>query len=201
MNRRTMMKRMIIALALSLSIAACGSGGTGNQPPPLAGARIGGPFTLVDKAGKSVRWSDFKGRYRIVYFGYAYCPDVCPMDVQSLMKGYRLFKKDSPELADDIQPIFITIDPERDTPAVVGEFTAAFSDQLIGLTGTPGQVKQAARAFSVYYTKGETSGEGGYLMDHSRAAYLMGRKGEPIALLPTDKGPQAVADELARWVH
>lgn len=201
MNRRTMMKRMIIALALSLSIAACGSGGTGNQPPPLAGARIGGPFTLVDKAGKSVRWSDFEGRYRIVYFGYAYCPDVCPMDVQSLMKGYRLFKKDSPELADDIQPIFITIDPERDTPAVVGEFTAAFSDQLIGLTGTPGQVKQAARAFSVYYTKGETSGEGGYLMDHSRAAYLMGRKGEPIALLPTDKGPQAVADELARWVH
>ena len=201
MNRRTMMKRMIIALALSLSIAACGSGGTGNQPPPLAGARIGGPFTLVDKAGKSVRWSDFKGRYRIVYFGYAYCPDVCPMDVQSLMKGYRLFKKDSPELADDIQPIFITIDPERDTPAVVGEFTAAFSDQLIGLTGTPGQVKQAARAFSVYYTKGETSGEGGYRMDHSRAAYLMGRKGEPIALLPTDKGPQAVADELARWVH
>lgn len=201
MNRRTMMKRMIIALALSLSIAACGSGGTGNQPPPLAGARIGGPFTLVDKAGKSVRWADFEGRYRIVYFGYAYCPDVCPMDVQSLMKGYRLFKKDSPELANDIQPIFITIDPERDTPAVVGEFTAAFSDQLIGLTGTPGQVKQAARAFSVYYTKGETSGEGGYLMDHSRAAYLMGRKGEPIALLPTDKGPQAVADELARWVH
>lgn len=201
MNRRTMMKRMIIALSLALTLAACGEGSTGAEPPPLAGARIGGPFTLVDKNGKTVRWSDFDGRYRIVYFGYAYCPDVCPLDVQSLMKGYRQFAGEQPELAAQIQPIFITIDPERDTPAVVGEFAAAFSDRLLGLTGTPEQVKQAARAFSVYYARGEASDEGGYLMDHSRAAYLMGRKGEPIALLPVDEGPQSVAKELARWVR
>ena len=201
MNRRTMMKRMIIALSLALTLAACGEGSTGTEPPPLAGARIGGPFTLADKHGKTVRWADFDGRYRIVYFGYAYCPDVCPLDVQSLMKGYRQFAGEQPELAAQIQPIFITIDPERDTPAVVGEFAAAFSDRLLGLTGTPEQVKQAARAFSVYYAKGEASDEGGYLMDHSRAAYLMGRKGEPIALLPVDEGPQSVAKELARWVR
>ena len=94
----------------------------------------------------------------------------------------------------------MTIDPERDTPAVVGEFAAAFSDDLVGLTGTPEQVAAAARAFAVYYEKGDVSEGGGYLMDHSRAAYLMGREGEPIALLPVDKSADEVAAELERWV-
>ena len=74
-----------------------------------------------------MRWSDFDGKYRIVYFGYAYCPDVCPLDVQRMMQGYERFKEAEPELAAQVQPIFITIDPARDTPAVVGEFTSAFS--------------------------------------------------------------------------
>ena len=202
MNRRTMTKRLIATLALSLLLTGCDSG-PGNAPaePPLAGSRIGGPFTLTDKNGNSVQWSDFEGRYRIVYFGYTYCPDVCPLDVQSMMKGFRQFAKNQPRLAEQIQPIFISIDPERDTPQVVGEFASAFSDKLLGLTGTPEQIGQAANAFSVYYAKGEISPGGGYLMDHSRATYLMGRKGEPIALLPVDKGPQAVAGEMAKWIR
>jgi protein SCO1/2 len=204
MNRRAMLKQMIAAVALSLvapSLTGC-SGGAPPEQPPLAGAAIGGPFTLTDSKGQTVRWSDFEGRYRIVYFGYAYCPDVCPLDVQRMMQGYALFAKESPELARQVQPIFISIDPERDTPQVVGEFTSAFSKDLLGLTGTPDQVAQAAKAFAAYYAKGTSApGGGGYLMDHSRAAYLMGRKGEPIALLPVDAGPPAVAAELARWTH
>lgn len=205
MNRSTMKKLVtaIIALPLAVLLAACGSSTPSQKaaPPPLAGSSVGGPFTLVDKNGKTVRWADFKGRYRMVYFGYAYCPDVCPLDVQTMVKGLKLFAKDQPELAAQVQPIFITIDPERDTPEVVGEFTGAFSDQLLGLTGTPDQIKQAATAFAAYYAKGEASPGGGYLMDHSRAAYLMGRNGEPIALLPVDETPQAVASELEKWVN
>lgn len=194
-------RRFSAALALSLSVALTACGGAPRGPAPLEGAAIGGPFELQDKAGKTVRWSDFDGKYRIVYFGYAYCPDVCPLDVQKMMQGYTLFAKDHPDLAGQVQPIFITVDPARDTPAVVGEFTSAFSDKLLGLTGSEAQVAAAAKAFAVYVSKGEPNAEGGYLVDHSRAAYLMGRKGEPITTLPVEQSGAAVAAELAKWVN
>ena len=197
MNRSAML-RTTIATLLALVLAACQAESPAGDPP-LAGAAIGGPFELVDSNGETVRWSDFDGKYRMVYFGYAYCPDVCPLDVQRMMRGFAEFAEEEPELAAQVQPIFVTIDPQRDTPAVVGEFTSAFSDDLLGLTGTPEQIDTAAKAFSVYYARGQGSEEN-YLMDHSRAAYLMGRKGEPIALLPVEQSPQAVAAELDKWV-
>jgi len=202
MNRRAMTKPLACAIAASLLLAACGN--PADAPPPeapLAGAAIGGPFTLTDTAGKSVSWSDFAGKYRVVYFGYAYCPDVCPMDVQRIMKGYELFKANEPEMAAQVQPIFITIDPERDTKEVVAEFLANFPPGMIGLTGTPEQVAAAAKAFAVWYKKGEATTEGGYLVDHTNITYLMGRDGEPIAILPTEEGPETIAGELARWTH
>ena len=200
MNRRAMTKLVSIfaALAMTMTLGACGDA-SAPQPPPLEGAAIGGPFTLVASNGKTVQWSDFNGRYRIVYFGYTFCPDACPMDVANMMLGYDRFVKVEPNSAAKIAPIFISIDPARDTPARVGEFTAAFSPKLIGLTGSPEQVAAAAKGFGVFYGKGKET-PGGYLMDHSRAAYLMGPKGEPIALLPVDKGPADVASELSRWV-
>ena len=193
------MRFLAFALPLVLLSAGCGTN-TPAEDPPLAGAAIGGPFELVDKTGKTVRWSDFDGKYRIVYFGYTYCPDVCPLDVQHLMQGFARFEEAEPRLAAEVQPIFVSIDPVRDTPAKAGEFAAAFSEDLIGLTGTAEQVDAAAKAFGVYYAKGEDAGGNSYLMDHSRSAYLMGRQGEPIALLPADKGAEAVATELERWV-
>ena len=200
MNRAAMstVRARFLALCLPLALLAAGCGRA--EQPPLAGAAIGGPFELVDSAGKTVRWSDFDGRYRMIYFGYAYCPDVCPLDVQRMMQGYERFKQAEPALAAQVQPLFVTVDPERDTPAVVAEFTSAFSDDLVGLTGTPEQVAAAAKAFAIYYQKGEVSEGGGYLMDHSRNTYLMGRKGEPIALLPVEKSADEVAAELERWV-
>ena len=207
MNRRAMTHSisrfpvLLVSVAASLLLAACGpSTATRQEEPPLAGAAIGGPFTLSDKNGKEVRWQDFDGKYRIVYFGYSFCPDVCPLDVAMMMQGFTRFEKAEPKLAAQVQPIFITIDPARDTPAVVGEFAAAFSPRLLGLTGTPAQVDVAAKAFRAYYAKGQQSA-GGYLMDHSRMIYLMGRKGEPIAMLPTDKDADAVAAELEKWVR
>lgn len=205
MNRRAMIKpyRLLTAVLLPLSLAACGgSGPSGGQAekPPLEGAAIGGPFTLVDKDGRAVKWSDFDGKYRIVYFGYTFCPDACPMDVQKMMQGFAQFEKDAPALARQVQPIFISIDPARDTPPIVGEFAAAFHPRLLGLTGTEAQTAAAAKAFSAYYAKGKES-SGGYLMDHSRVAYLMGRKGEPLSMLPVDKSPNDVAADLKKWVR
>ncbi|ABC62126.1 SCO family protein [Erythrobacter litoralis] len=189
------------AIALALTLAAC----NGEQAPPpeapLAGSTIGGDFELTSESGDTVNWSDFDGQYRIVYFGYAYCPDICPTDVQRAMAGLRQFEQDNPALGAQIQPLFVSIDPERDTQEVVAEFTDAFHPRLIGLTGTPEQIEQAASAFKVFYARGEDQPGGGYLMDHSNITYLFGPDGEPIATLPTDQGADAVATELALWVR
>lgn len=194
-----------LALGAALMLSSCGEpAGTGpSQDPPLAGADIGGPFELVDKDGKTVRWSDFAGKYRVVYFGYTYCPDICPLDVQRMARGLRQLKKDDPAKVAKIQAIFITVDPERDTPEKVGEFAAAFSDDIIGLTGTPEQVKQAADNFRVYYEKGQASSAGGYLVNHSNITYLFDPDGKPLATLPTDINDDgaAISAELAKWVN
>lgn len=197
---RTVMPRALLAFALPFLLLACSSRPDPAKNAPLAGAAIGGPFTLTDSSGKTVHWSDFAGKYRIVYFGYTYCPDVCPTDMQRLMQGFAAYKKEHPDLAAQIVPMFISVDPERDTPKVVGEFTHAFSDDLLGLTGTPAQVAQAAKEFAVYYQKGKPNAAGGYLVNHSTQAYLMGRKGEPIALVPIEDGPKAVTASLEKWV-
>ena len=188
-------------LPLALGVAACsGESSAAPEPPPLEGAQIGGPFTLMDKDGQTVRWADFAGKYRIVYFGYTYCPDACPMDVQAMMAGFSVFEKSAPQRAQKVQPIFISVDPARDTPEAVGRFAKAFHPRLLGLTGTPQQVDAAAKAFAAYYSKGEES-SGGYLMDHSRMAYLMAPDGKPLALLAVDESPDAVAADLEKWVR
>ena len=195
------MSRALLAFAVPFILLACTpAADNAAADAPLAGAAIGGPFTLVDSSGKTVRWSDFDGKYRIVYFGYTYCPDVCPLDMQRLMQGFAAYKEAHPNLAAQIVPMFISVDPERDTPEVVGEFSHAFSDDLLGLTGTPEQVAQAAKAFAGYYEHGEANAEGGYLVNHSSQTYLMGRKGEPIALVPVDESPEAVTASLQKWV-
>jgi protein SCO1/2 len=204
MNRAAMTSRFLAfaLLTSALSLAGCSSEPQQSQAgaAPLAGAAIGGPFALVDKDGKTVRWQDFAGRYRIVYFGYTFCPDACPLDLGKMMQGFALFAKAQPALADKIQPMFITIDPARDTPKIMGEYTASFSPRLLGLTGSQAAIDQAAKAFRVYYAKGDKTPGGGYLMNHSRVALLMGPQGEPISMLPVDQDPPAVAAELAKWV-
>ncbi len=186
--------------ATALALTAC-SGAVDYGEPPLAGADIGGDFALTDKNGETVAWSDFAGQYRIVYFGFAYCPDICPTDMQRTVQGLEAFTAAEPELGAKVKAMFITIDPERDTPEVVGEFANAFSKDLIGLTGTPEQIADAASKFRVFYAKGEESEAGGYLMDHSRIVYLFGPGGEPLATLPADQGAEAVTQELAKWVR
>lgn len=189
-----------LLLSLALALAACGAEPVEPVDPPLAGATIGGEFELSNTAGETVNWADFEGRYRIVYFGYAFCPDVCPTDVQRTIAGLNQFAESDPERAAKVQPIFISVDPARDTPEVIAEFTNAFSEDLIGLSGTDEQVADAAATFGVWYSKIDGPSEENYLMDHSRTVLLFGPGGEPLALLPADLGPEAVAEELGKWV-
>jgi protein SCO1/2 len=196
-NKPSSLFALLIAGALGL--AGCSAAAPAEQPP-LAGAAIGGDFALTASDGRTVRWGDFAGKYRIVYFGYTFCPDVCPTDMQRTAQGLKVLKARDPAKAARIQPIFITIDPERDTQKVVGEFAAAFSPDIIGLTGTPDQIAAAAKTFKVFYQKGEPAPGGGYLVDHSNIVYLFGPDGAPLATLPVDQGADAVAAELDKWV-
>jgi len=200
---RKCLSGLALAVAFTLPLAACGSSAPTTEAP-LAGAQLGGDFTLVDESGKTVRAADYAGKYTVFYFGYTYCPDVCPLDAANLMQGYHAFAKEHPDKAAKLVPIFVTIDPARDTPQVLAQFTGNFGKELVGLTGTPQQIAAVAKEFAVYYEK-RAAPKGAdpkaYLMDHSRAAYLMGPDGKPIALLPVDQNGQAVAAELTRWVR
>ncbi|KQS03222.1 electron transporter [Sphingomonas sp. Leaf357] len=195
----------IVRLAAALSIAclpiACSSPSAPAASPPLEGARIGGPFALTDQDGKPATERTFAGRYAIMYFGYTFCPDVCPVDMQNIASGLRTFEKSDPQLATKVVPVFVSVDPARDTPAVLKQFVGNFHPRLVGLTGSDQAIAAIAKAYAVYYKKGDVSPDGGYMMDHSRVAYLMSPEGKPLALLPSEGTPQAIATELKRWVR
>lgn len=194
--------RLAAALALLAFVGACQrapdpAAGT----PPLAGAKLGGPFSLTDQDGRRVTQAAFAGRYRLIYFGYTYCPDVCPTGLQTLAKGLKAFEAADPTRAARVQPIFITVDPARDTPAVMKAYVAAFHPRLIGLTGTPAEIDAVSKRFAVFAQRRDDPGASGYLMDHSSQAMLFGPKGEPIALVPQDQTPADVTKTLQDWVR
>ncbi|MEO1043964.1 MAG: SCO family protein [Pseudomonadota bacterium] len=196
-----------VLAALALGVSACSeTDSTDSNDAPLAGADIGGSFTLTNQNGETVSESDFTGQYRIMYFGYTYCPDVCPVDLQKLAKGFAAFEKASPERAAKIQPIFVTVDPERDTPDIIKTYVDAFHPRLIGLTGSAEDIDAVRKKFAVYAKKVESDETTEYLVDHSRQAYLLGPDGKPLALLSVDKTPDGqssvpddIAAELDRW--
>jgi protein SCO1/2 len=187
----------LFVLLAALLLAACS---TQAAPAPLDGASMGGPFTLTDQNGRRVSDRDFAGRYRLVYFGYTFCPDVCPVDMQVIGAGLRRFEAEDADRAAKVQPIFISVDPARDTPDVLRRFVAAFHPRLLGLTGSEAEIAQVAREYRIFYQRGEASA-GGYMVNHTRMAVLYGPDGKPIAIVPSDHGPEGVAAELARWVR
>ena len=206
-----MNKTLPLALSAALLLAACNSETA--VPPlseaPLAGAAIGGDFTLTDHEGSKRTWQEFKGQYRIVYFGYTNCPDICTPDMQNLMAGLKAFETSSPALAAKIQPIFITVDPRRDTSEVLKQFVNAFHPRAIGLTGSDAEIADTARKFAVFFERQEGSAPDAYLMSHSQTPYLMAPDGKPLAILPADVpntdanegAPELVAADLAKWVR
>jgi protein SCO1 len=190
-------------LAALAMLPSCGGSGASADPvtAPLAGAKMGGAFALTNQDGQPVTDQAFKGQYRIVYFGYTYCPDVCPTDVQLLSQALRQYEKTNPTRASKVVPIFITVDPKRDTPKVLKSFAANFHPRLVGLTGSEADIAKVAKNYGAYFEREKPNAEGGYLVNHSNTPVLYDPDGKPLALLPNDKGPDAMAAELARWVR
>ncbi|HUC18926.1 MAG TPA: SCO family protein [Acetobacteraceae bacterium] len=160
---RALEARLVSFLGLSPSSA----GGAG------FGLRIGGPFRLTDDAGRAVTDASFRGRWMLIYFGYTSCPDVCPTELATIAAVLN----DLGTKADQVAPLFITIDPARDTPRVLAAYVHLFDRRLIGLTGTPAQIAATAHAYRAYYQKVESGIGNAYHMDHSSLIYLMGPDG------------------------
>jgi cytochrome oxidase Cu insertion factor (SCO1/SenC/PrrC family) len=154
---------------------------------------IGGPFTLTDPAGKRRSDSEFRGRLMIVYFGYTFCPDVCPADLMAITQALDALGP----AAEGVQPVFITVDPERDTK-VLGEYIAAFHRSFVGLTGSPDEIRKVANSYKAFYAKVPDRRSGDYSIDHTGVIYLMGRNGEYLGFMPPQTDPKRLTEILRK---
>ena len=172
------MRRKILWLAVLLGLLACGGivAYTTLSRPRLEPAVLGGPFALTDMNGRPVTEASLLGRPTAIFFGFTYCPEVCPTTLTELTAAMKALGKD----ADRLNVVFVSVDPERDTPEQMRLYLSNFDRRIIGYTGTPQAVAQAAKAYRVYYRKVPTEG-GDYTVDHSSAVYLFDRKGRFVA--------------------
>jgi protein SCO1/2 len=152
---------------------------------------VGGPFTLTDSSGHKRSDSEFRGKLMIVYFGYTFCPDVCPADLMAITQALD----ELGPAASGIQPIFITVDPERDTKEL-GEYVSAFHRSFIGLTGSPEEIRKVANAYRAFYAKVPSARSGEYAIDHTGVIYLMGRDGQYLGFMPPQTGPERLTEIL-----
>ena len=162
----------------------------------LPTVKIGGPFTLTDQTGKRVTQADFAGQYTLVYFGYTYCPDVCPTELSIMTSALVELADKSPELETQITPIFITVDPKRDTVDVMAEYVDNFHPRMVGLTGSAKDAMVAAKAYRVFYSLGEADEDGDYPVDHSSFLYFMGPDGAYRTMFKHNTPPLQLAKTL-----
>ncbi len=166
-----------------------------NVLPSTGKALVGGPFTLVDHTGKTVTEKDFRGRYMLVYFGFTHCPDVCPTGLQVMSAALEKVGAK----ADQVTPILITVDPERDTPEQLASYVPSFHPRLVGLTGSPEQVGAALKSYRVYAKKvDDPKSAAGFTFDHTSLFYLMDRNGDYIAHFTHATPVDRIAERLAK---
>ena len=156
-------------------------------------ALIGGPFELVDHTGQMVTEADFAGKKMLIYFGYTYCPDVCPLGLAKIAAAYDRL---SPAEQEELVPVFITVDPERDTVEAVADYVDLFHPAMVGLTGSPEAVAKAAKAYRVYYRKAEDENMNDYLVDHSSFTYLMDGENRYLTHFGHDATAESIAEGL-----
>lgn len=160
---------------------------------------LGGPYALIDTHGNNITQRDFHGRYTLIYFGYTHCVDVCPLTLSTISMALDMMGAS----ARRIVPVFITIDPSRDTPEVVADYISHFSPNIVGLTGTTGQIRSVVETFHVMAKRRDAPAgyvSSDYLMDHSSVLYLMDGDNRLVSVLPVDTSPQEIARRLRRLV-
>jgi protein SCO1/2 len=199
-NEKT--SRILLVLAAFLSGLVLFFGAiifiTGRAPSPIgsAVAAVGGPFQLEDQSGKTVTDQDMKGRPFLVFFGFTHCPDICPTTLFDMSQVLRQLGPD----ADRTGALFITVDPARDTPAVMKDYLSNFDPHLRGLTGDQASIDAAIKAYRVYAKKVPLK-DGDYTMDHTAVVYLMDKNGQFVAPFDvTQRKPEAVAVDLRRYL-
>ncbi len=196
-ERRTRLVLIVAAFVAGLlSVFAVVVIVSGREPGAVAtpAAAIGGPFRLVDQNGRTVTEDDFKGRPLLVFFGYTHCPDVCPT---TLFDISEMLGKLGPD-AERVGALFITVDPERDTPEQLKDYLSSFNPRLTGLTGDPAAIEAVAREYRVYAKKVPT-GNGEYAMDHTALTYLMNKDGRFVAPFNLKRTPEDAAADLRRY--
>ena len=192
---RPSVRAPVLIAAAIVAIAAATAWLAAREPPPadrradaarlmneLMSGRVpvGGPFVLADAAGRRVALADFRGKLVLLYFGYATCPDVCPTDLGIIAQTLR----DLGDAGDQVQPVFVTLDPERDTPEVLREYAAAFHPRLVALTGTEGEIRRVATDYKVFFEKVPLAGTKTYAIDHTAYTFLLDREGRFVILFP-----------------
>jgi len=197
--RKAMMSCIWLALACILFAAPVAANEAAEPSPTelieglISGrAPVGGPFELTDQTGHRRTDMDFRGKLVVLYFGYTYCPDVCPTELQSI--SLALGKLGA--AADLVQPVFITVDPERDTPARLAEFVSSFHPRLIGLTGSLAEIRKTAIAYRTFFVKNSAVASGEYSFDHTGFIYLIGKDGRYLGFLRPGVTPDAIADAI-----
>lgn len=194
-------KGSLAGLIIAAAVVLAGAGGLiwwetqgAASAPSVVESGIGGPFSMVDEAGKPVDQGILKGKWSAVFFGYTYCPDVCPATLQALGGAYKRLG----DKGRDFQTVFVTVDPERDHPEQMRAYidAQALPMRTLGLTGSPAQVAAIAKAYKVYYAKSGTGAN--YAMDHSAAIYLMDPQGRFAAPLTHEMAPDKIAEEILR---
>jgi protein SCO1/2 len=169
---------------------------TGRGPSPIAmPSAVGGPFNLVDQNGKSITDQDMKGKPFLVFFGFTHCPDVCPTTLFDVSEVFRALGAD----AKDVRALFVTVDPERDTPAVLKDYLSSFDPRIVGVTGDEASIAAAEKAYRVYAKKVPTDG-GGYTMDHTAIVYLMNKDGRFVMPFNIKRRPEEAAADLKRYL-
>ena len=199
MARTLSVSRIWLVLACTLLSAPIAANETAEPSPTelieglLSGrAPVGGPFELTDQTGHRRTDADFQGKLVVLYFGYTFCPDVCPTELQSI--SLALDKLGA--AADAVQPLFITVDPGRDTPARLADFVSSFHPRLIGLTGSPAEIRKTAIAYRTFFAKNGATTADNYAVDHTGFIYLVGKDGRYLGFLPPGLAPDAIADAI-----
>lgn len=164
------------------------------------GVTMGGPFALTEHTGRAVTDAAYAGKFMLIYFGFTFCPDICPTELNAMAVAVDLLGEEDAAMAEAVTPIFITVDPARDTVEVVAEYVSAFHPRMVGLTGSESDIAELAREYRVYFSKNPPDEDGDYLVDHTSYVYLMGPDGGFVTLFKGGTAPENLANGIRRYV-
>ncbi len=191
------MKKLLAMLAMALALAACTKAPVVFKNTDITGATYARDFALVDHTGKARTMADFKGKVVLMFFGYTQCPDVCPTTLTELA---QVMKELGPK-ADQVQVLFVTVDPERDTQALLAQYVPAFDKRFLGLYGDAAATAAVAKEFKVFYAKVEGREEGSYSMDHTSGSYVFDGTGKIRLFVRHGQGAAPITHDLLQLIN